>query len=125
MTLDVLHDHDGVVHHDADREHQAEEGERVDGEPESEEHREGADDGDRHRDERNEGGAPGLEEQDHHQHDERNRLEERMQHRIDRLLHELRGVVKDPVIHSLGEVLLELLHGLADASGELERVRAG
>src|SRR5947207_7100443 len=48
-----------------------------------------------------------------------------MQHRIDRLLHELRGVVKDPVIHSLGEVLLELLHGLADASGELERVRAG
>ena len=43
VALDVLHHDDGVVHHDADGEHQAEQGQIVEREAERREHGEGAD----------------------------------------------------------------------------------
>ena len=122
MALDVLHDHDGIVDHDADGEHQPEERERVDREAEGEQHREGADRGDRYRDERDERGAPGLQEEDDDQHYQRDRLQQCVQDRFDRLAHELGRIVQNPVVHPFGEVLLQLLHGLADGLGEIERI---
>ena len=68
VALDVLHHHDRVVDHDADRQHQAEQGQRVDREAEQVQRGERADDRHRHRDQRDDRGAPGLQEQDHHQH---------------------------------------------------------
>ena len=47
VVLHRLHHHDGVVHHEADGEHEAEERQRVDGEAEEREEHEGADQGDR------------------------------------------------------------------------------
>ena len=52
LPLDVfrhaLDDDDRIVDHDADGEHDAEQGRQVDGEAERRHRREGADDGDRH-----------------------------------------------------------------------------
>ena len=124
VALDVLHHDDGVVHHDADRQHQAEQAERVDREAEQVHHREGADDRDRHRQQRDDGGAPGLQEQDHDQHHQRDRLQQRVHHRLDRGAHELRRVVDDLVIDAFGHRLLQLRHGLAHAVGDLDRVGA-
>ena len=66
----VLHDldhHDGVVHHQADGQHQAEQREGVDGEAKEREQGERADQRDRHRQQRNERRAPALQEEEHHQ----------------------------------------------------------
>ena len=54
MALDVLDDHDGIVDHDADGQHQPEQRQGVDGEAERQQHREAADHGHRNRDQRNE-----------------------------------------------------------------------
>ena len=59
--------------------------------PNAEHHRERADHRHRHRDQRDDRRAPGLQEQDHDQHDQRDRLEQRVDHRLDRLAHELRS----------------------------------
>ncbi len=68
VALDVFHHDDGVVHHDADGQHQAEQRQRVERETEQVHDREGADQRHRHGGQRNDRGAPGLQEQDHHQH---------------------------------------------------------
>ena len=48
VVAGVLDDHDGVVHHDADRQDQPEQGEQVHREAQERHERERADDGDRH-----------------------------------------------------------------------------
>ena len=78
VALDILDHDDRVVDDDADRQHEAEQAERVDREAEEIHHREGADDRDRHGDQRDDRGAPGLQEEDDDEHDERDRLEQRV-----------------------------------------------
>ena len=124
VALDVLDHDDSVVDDDADREHQTEQAERIDGEAEHVHHGECADDRHRHRQERNDGSPPGLEEQDDHQYHQRDRFQQRVDHRLDRRAHELCGVVDDLVGYALGHVLLDLGHGGADVVGDLERVGA-
>ncbi len=113
VTLDVLHHDDGVIHHDADGQHQAEQRQRVERETEQVHHREGADQRHRHGGQRNDRGAPGLQEQDHHQHHQHDGFEQRVHHCLDGAAHEDGRVVDDLVIHALGEALLELGHALA------------
>jgi hypothetical protein len=50
--LDVLHHHDRIIHHDADRQHHGQQRDRVGGKAEHEQHRERADQAHRHRDHR-------------------------------------------------------------------------
>ncbi len=125
VALDVLDDHDRVVDHDADGEHQPEQAERIDGKTEEVEERERADDRHRHRHQRNDRGAPGLQEQDDDEHDERGRLQQGSDDRLDGGAHELGGVVDDLVVHALGHGPLDLRHGGAHVVGDLDRVRAG
>ena len=66
-ALDVLDDHDGVVHDDADRQHQAEQRQVVQREAEGGHHGEGADDGHRHGDQRDDRRPPTLQKDQHHQ----------------------------------------------------------
>ena len=88
VALDVLDDDDRVVDHDADREHEPEQRQRIDREAEAEQHRERADDRDRHREQRDDRRAPGLQEHDHDEHDEQQRFEQGVDHGLDRLAHE-------------------------------------
>ena len=124
VALDVLHHHDRVVDDDADRQHQAEQAERVDREAEQIEHGERADDRHRHRDQRNDGRAPGLQEQDHHQHDQHHRLEQRGDHGIDRVAHEHRRVVDRGPAHIRWKARRQLVHPGAHGVGNFEGVGA-
>ena len=68
----ALDHHDGVVDHDADRQHDGEQGREIDGEAERRHGGEGADDGDRHGGRRHQHGAPVLQEhQDDDEHQDR------------------------------------------------------
>ena len=78
-----LDHHDGVVHHDADRQHQAEHGEGVDREAEQREEDEGADQRHRHREQRDDGGAEALQEHEHHEAHQNERLDQGVQDRLD------------------------------------------
>src|SRR5262249_33911858 len=55
VVLHRLHHHDGVVDHETDGQHQAEERQRVNREAQEREHRKGADQGHRHRQQRDQG----------------------------------------------------------------------
>jgi hypothetical protein len=92
-ALDVLDHHDGVVHQQADGQHHAEHGQRVDREAEGRQHAEGAEQHHRHGDGRDQRGAEVLQEQVHHQEDQHHRLDQRLHHFLDRDLDEGRGVV--------------------------------
>ena len=98
VALDVLDHDDGVVDHDADRQHQAEQRQVVQREAEQRHEEERADQRDRDGDDRDDGGAPGLQEQDDDQHDQEDRLADRLLHRLDRLLDELGRIVDDGVL---------------------------
>ncbi len=78
VMLDGLHHDDGVIDHEADREHEAEKRERVDGEAEERKEREGADERNRHGAERDERRAPALQEKEDDQDHEHERLDERV-----------------------------------------------
>ena len=124
-ALDVLQHDDGVVHHDADREHHAEQRQRVDRVAEQEQAGEGADQRHRHRGERDQRRAPVLQEQEHHQEHQHHRLDQRLHHFADRHLDEARGVVGDGVGQARRESastssVIVFLHVV----GDLERVGA-
>ena len=68
-AVDVLQHHDGVVHHQADGQHQRQQGDDVDGETQRQQHAERGDQRHRHRDRRHQHGAHTAEEQvDHRDH---------------------------------------------------------
>ena len=85
VVLDGLDDDDGVIDHDADGQHQAEQRQVVQAEAQGGHDGEGADDGDRHGDQRNEGRPPVLQEQQHHQGDQNDGVAQRLDHLADRL----------------------------------------
>ena len=66
-ALDVLDDHDGVVDHDADGEHQRQQRDGVGRIADRQHHREGADDRHRHGDQRDQRRPQLAEEQEDHQ----------------------------------------------------------
>jgi hypothetical protein len=124
VALHVLHHHDGVVHHDADGQHQAEQAQRIDGKAQQVQHGEGAHHRHRHGQQRNDGGAPGLQEQDHHHHHQGHGFQQGLDHGLDGGPHELRGVVGDAELHAFGHVLLQLGHGGAHIGRDLQGVGA-
>ena len=78
VALDVLHHHDGVVHHQSDREHDRQQGQQVDGEAgdQHQEHR--ADQRNRNRDDRDQHRAERAEEQEDDDDDDEQRFGQRV-----------------------------------------------
>ena len=107
QTLHVLHHHDGVIHQEADGEHQTEHGQGVDGEAEGRHHPEGAEQDHGHRDGRNQGCPEVLQEQIHDAEHQEDRLDQGLHHLLDGDLHERRGVVGIDDLHVGREVLGE------------------
>ena len=93
QPLDVFHHHNGIVHQQADGQHQAKQGERVDGIASGGQNAEGAQQYHRHRDGGNERRAPALQEDEHHHDHQCDRLEQGDDHVADRFGDEQRGVV--------------------------------
>ena len=106
----VLHGfdhHDGVVHHDADREHDRQHGERIDRKAQSHERREGSHQGNRHRQHRNERRADVAQEDEHHDQHEDDGISQGEEDFVNGHLHELGGVQRNAVVEAGREVLLD------------------
>ncbi len=125
IALDVLDHDDGVIDHDADRQHQPEQRQIVEREAERRHEEERADQRYRYGDQRNDRRAPGLQEHDHHQHDEHDRLADGLDHGVDRLLDELGRIEENGVFDPRREPLRQFVHQVFDALGSGQRVRAG
>ena len=124
-ALHVLDHDDGVVDHDPDRQHQAEEREVVEAEAERRHEHERADDRHGHRDQRDQRGPPVLQEQKHDQGHEQDRVAERLEHLGLRLLDEGRRVVDDLRPEPLGKPLAERRQLCPHGRGGLDRIRPG
>ena len=124
MSLDILDHDNGVVHHDADREHQAEQREIVDGKAECGHRRKGADERYRNRNDRDYRRPPALQKHQHDDHDEQHRLIDGLDQLVDRLGDELGRVVTDVVIEPLGETGLQFRHGVGNAFCRSKRIRS-
>ena len=121
VVLHSLHHHDGVIHHQADGQHQPEEGQSVDGEAQQGEDRKGADEGNGHGNHGNERGAPVLQEDVDHEDHQQHGLRQGPEDLLD-ALHDRQGGV-----HSYGglqvsgipllQVLDLLLHRIAHRQG--------
>ena len=125
MVLDSLDDDDRVVDDEADGEDQAEEGERVDREPQEREGGERADQRDRDGDHGDQRRAPVLEEEKNDEDDEDDGGAEGLDDLPDPLGDRKRQVERDRVVEVGGKPLLQLRHRLLDAAGHGEGVRAG
>ena len=125
MAFDVLHNDDRVVHHDADGQHQAEQGQVVQGEAHCGHGRERADERDRDRHQRDDGSPPILQKQYHHDHHQEYCLNERLDDSADGLADERRGVKDSAVVQPFWELFLEFLHRIANGVGGLDRIGAG
>ena len=78
VALHTFHDDDGVVHHQADGQHQPEHRKRIDGEAEQREEDKGSNQRDRHGQQRNQRGAPVLQKEIDHQDHQHDRDHERL-----------------------------------------------
>jgi hypothetical protein len=67
FDLDRLHHHDGIVHHDPDGQHQAQQGKDIDGKSDHGKGHEGGQQGNRDGDGGDQGRPPVLDEDEHHQ----------------------------------------------------------
>ena len=136
VALDVLDDDDGVVHDDADRQHQAEQRQVVQREAQQRHDGERADQRHGHGDHRDDRGPPVLQEHQHDDEDQDERLDQRVVDARDRLVDEHGRVVDDLVVSiryltvpsgcfALWEALAQLVHPLFDRVGRGQGVRAG
>src|SRR5262249_33410143 len=113
----VLHDDDGVVHHDADGQDQGEQGHEVHGEVEGGHGDEGADDSDRNGGGGNQRPSKVLQEhQDHDEHQDAGDGESPV-HAGDGLPDKEGGVVPDGGFSALGKIVAHLRHGLVHKVG--------
>src|SRR5262245_5726270 len=103
-------DDDGVVDDETDRQHQAEQRQRIDREAEQRKDQEGADQRDRHGEQWNERRAESLQEDEHDDDDEDQRFEQRLDDLLDALGHRQRRVERDDVVEVGRKLLLRVFH---------------
>ena len=125
VALDRLDHHDGVVHHEADGQHQAEERQRVDREAQEREDHERADQRDRHRQQRDQGRPEALEEDEDDDGHQGEGLDERYHDLPDAGGHRQGRVERRHVVKIVRESRLGLLHQLRRRLHGLDGVGAG
>src|SRR5215469_18020859 len=125
VALDVFDDDDRVVDDDADRQHQAEQGQVVERYAEGREDREGSDQRDRNRDDRDDSRTPALQEEKDDADHQKDRHENRDDDLADRLRNEDVRIVDDGGVDAGRKILLQLLHRRNDFPIDGERVGAG
>ena len=117
LRVHGLHHHDGVVHHDADGQHQGEERDQVDRQAEQLHHEEGADERHRDREDGDERAAPVAQEQEDHERHQDERIPQGVQHLFDGRVQEGAHVIAHLVVHPGGHelgLLPQLLLHLGD-----------
>src|SRR5215472_2277347 len=124
MALDRFHYHDGVVHHQANRQHQAKKRKRVDGETKQRKDSEGAHQRDGHGQQGNQGRAPALEKQIDHQDHQRNRDQQGYNNLLHSLNNRPGGIEGNSVVNVRGETVLHLRHQFLDGCSRIDGVRS-
>ena len=125
MPLDVLHNNNSVVHHNADSQYQAEQRKVVDRKTKREHGAKRADERHGHSRQRNNRRAPGLEENNNDNDHKENCLQQRVDDGLNRVTYKDRRVINHRVVHTVGKVSLQVLHSPANICRKLERVGAG
>ena len=110
IARDFLDDHDRVVDHDSDRQHEGEQGRQIDGKAQRRHGGESADQRHRHRRRGHKHRAPVLQEDENDDQHQDGRLDQRPINFRDRGPHEFRRVVGDEIGEARREALGELVH---------------
>jgi hypothetical protein len=125
VALDVLDDDDGVVHHEADREHDREQRQQVQREAEHLDEEDHADQRQGNGDDGHEHGPERSEEEEDDDHDDADGLEERPRHVVDGAVDVPGRVVRDGGLHPRRQVAPDGIHLAPDAPDDVERVGVG
>ena len=125
VAVDVFQHHDGVVHHQADRQHQPQQGQHVDGEAHGIEEDEGADQRHRDGDERDQRGAPVAQEQEDDADHQDHGFEHGLVDGIDRFFDEDRAVEGDLELHAFRQGGFQARHFGLDRARDFQRVGGG
>ncbi len=121
----VLEHHDRVVDHQADRQHQRQQGQVVDGEPEQVNHQERPNDRGRDCQGRDQGGADAAQEQEDHQRHQRAGNKQGFLHLSNRAFHEHRGIVGHPDVEVGWQRVSDLRHHPSRPVRHLDNVCLG
>ena len=125
QSFHVFHDHDGVVHEQADGQHHAEQRQRIDGEAAGRKDAERAEEHHGHGQRGNDGGAKIMQEEQEREEDEHDGFEQRTHHALDGRFDEGRCVEDHAVFQPLGEIGLHLFQLFHHAVAGLESVGVG
>ena len=123
--MDVLQHHDGVVHHQANGQHQGQQGQGVDGKPKQSHQGKGADQTDGDRDQGNDRGAHRAQEDKNHQGHQHGRLDDGDVDGLDGFFNEHRTVVGHRHGHARRQVLLNLGDQRAHTRREFQWIGCG
>ena len=118
----VLHNDDGIVHHDADGQNQCKQGHQVYGETEGRHGNESADDGDRDGRGRNQHRPEVLQEQKNHDEHEDAGDDQGLIDAGDGLPDKFSRIVPDRIFQTLGKLLAHFSHGLIDTVGDSDGI---
>ena len=122
MAFGGFDNDDGVVNHQSDRQHQAEERKCVQRKPEDWKERECADERDRNGEHGNERRAPALQKDKNDDEDKNQRNDERAHDVLHAFRNSERGVEGNRIVQIRGKGRLELLHEFEHAFFVIERV---
>ena len=125
VAVHVLDHDDGVIHHQADRQHQREQGQQVDRVTQGQHDEEGADQRQRHRNHRHQHGAETAQKQEDHHGDDQQRLDQGLDDLDDGGVDEGRGVVDDLPGQATRQLALNARKGVAHALGHVQDVGLG
>ena len=124
VVLNGLDDDDGVVHHEADGEHEPKQRQGINGEAEKREHHERADQGHRNCERRDQRGPEALQEDEDHDDDEDQRLDQGLDDLLHPLAHRESRVERRHVVEVGGKPGLHLVHQLCRPAHRFDGVGA-
>ncbi|MPL75498.1 hypothetical protein SDC9_21322 [bioreactor metagenome] len=125
MAVDVLHHHDRIVDHKADRQHHGQQREQVDRIAKRQQHRHHADERERDGDDRHQHRAQRAEEEQDHHDDDRHGLADGLEHLVDRGRDLLGRVIDELDLHPVGQRVVDRRQLVAHRLRGVERVRRG
>ncbi len=125
VPKDVFQHDDGVVHHQANGQHQSQQRQRIDREAEQVHQRERADQRHRNRHQRHQCGAQVAQKEEDDQEYQRDRFADGRKHRFDRAVDEYRRIIGNVDRHALGQLTLDARQLGAQRFREFERIGRG
>ena len=123
MTEDVLEHHNRIVHHQADGQHQCQQGQGIDGKAGQRHQAKASHQANGNGDERDDRGPHGTQKDKNHQCHQPDRLHDGLVHILHRTINKHRVVIGNIDGHTGRQISLEAGNHFTHASGEVQRIR--